>query len=40
MANLRLVLMALGEVMVRTVVLVVRGRRVQQLEDKRELVAA
>jgi hypothetical protein len=35
-----LVLMALGEVMVRTVVLVVRGRRVQQLEDKRELVAA
>lgn len=35
-----LVLMALGEVLVRTIVLVVRGQRVQQARDARELVAA
>ena len=35
-----LVLMALGEVLVRTLVLIVRGRRVQQLSGNRELVAA
>ena len=35
-----LVLMALGEVLVRTLVLVARGRRVQQLGAKRDLVAA
>jgi hypothetical protein len=35
-----LVLMALGEVLTRTLILAVRGQRVQQAQRTRELVAA